>query len=132
MSGIEQALSNMFPVDWCDPYGKMPLNKEYSVQIDITQVETDNGIRVTAVKKPPQADTTSIEDAISMALGMGCDEIGAENGSQQSADLGKQDSKKDTEESPDTKDSEEKPPDDKDDGGNPFKKDDEKEKDPGE
>ena len=83
------ALSNLFPTGWLDPYGQMPLNEGHSVQIDITQVETDDGIRVTAVKTPPRAGTTSIQDAISMALGMGCDEIGPYSGSQRSADLGK-------------------------------------------
>ena len=72
MDGIGQALNNLFPTGWLDPYGSMPLNKEYSVQIDITQVETDDGIKVTAVKTPPHASTTSIQDAINMALGFGC------------------------------------------------------------
>ena len=72
MCGIGEALNNLFPTGWLDPYGSMPLNKEYSVQIDITQVETDDGIKITAVKTPPRASTTSVQDAISMALGMGC------------------------------------------------------------
>lgn len=91
MSGIEEALNNMFPTGWLDPYGSMPLNKDYSVQIDITQVETDDGIKVTAVKTPPHAPTTSIKDAISMALGMGCDVCEAPTDSPQSADQGKRD-----------------------------------------
>lgn len=91
MSGIEEALNNMFPTGWLDPYGSMPLNKDYSVQIDITQVETDDGIKVTAVKTPPHAPTTSIKDAISMALGMGCDVCEAPTNSPQSADQGKRD-----------------------------------------
>lgn len=91
MSGIEEALNNMFPTGWLDPYGSMPLNKDYSVQIDITQVETDDGIKVTAVKTPPHAPTTSIKDAISMALGMGCDACEAPTDSPQSADQGKRD-----------------------------------------
>lgn len=94
MGCMDQALSNLFPVSWLDPYGNMPLNKEHTVQIDITQVETDDGIKVTAIKTPPRAGTTSIQDAISMALGMGCDEIGPQNGLEQSADLGKRDDKK--------------------------------------
>ena len=72
MCGIGEALNNLFPTGWLDPYGSMPLNKEYSVQIDITQVETDDGIKITAVKTPPRASTTSVQDAINMALGMGC------------------------------------------------------------
>ena len=72
MSGIGEALNNLFPTGWLDPYGSMPLNKEYSVQIDITQVDTDDGIKITAVKTPPRASTTSVQDAINMALGMGC------------------------------------------------------------
>lgn len=81
MCGIGEALNNLFPTGWLDPYGSMPLNKEYSVQIDITQVETDDGIKVTAVKTPPHASTTSVQDAINMALGMGCcdDEENVEN-----------------------------------------------------
>lgn len=65
-------MNNLFPTSWLDPYGSMPLNKEYSVQIDITQVETDDGIKVTAVKTPPHASTTSVQDAINMALGISC------------------------------------------------------------
>ena len=72
MSGFADVLNELFPTDWLDPYGSMPLNKQYSVQIDITQVETDDGIKVTAVKSPPSSGTTSVRDAISMALGMGC------------------------------------------------------------
>lgn len=76
MCGIGEALNNLFPTGWLDPYGSMPLNKEYSVQIDITQVETDDGIKITAVKTPPRASTTSVQDAINMALGMGrCEDI---------------------------------------------------------
>lgn len=91
MCGINEALNNLFPTGWLDPYGSMPLNKDYSVQIDITQVETDDGIKVTAVKTPPHAPTTSIQDAISMALGMGCDISEAPTDSPQSADQGKRD-----------------------------------------
>lgn len=91
MSGIECALNNLFPTGWLDPYGSMPLNNEHTVQIDITQVETDDGIRVTAVKTPPRASTTSIQDAISMALGMGCDVCGASEPSPRFADQGKRD-----------------------------------------
>lgn len=76
MCGIGEALNNLFPTGWLDPYGSMPLNKEYSVQIDITQVETDDGIKVTAVKTPPRASTTSVQDAINMALGLGCKDYG--------------------------------------------------------
>lgn len=114
MGCIDSALSNLFPTDWLDPYGNMPLNKEYSVQIDITQVETDDGIKVTAVKTPPRAGTTSIQDAINMALGFCCspeadesdsknansmgnktseDKTGSQNAIQRSADLGKRDEK---------------------------------------
>lgn len=78
MCGIGEALNNLFPTGWLDPYGSMPLNKEYSVQIDITQVETDDGIKITAVKTPPRASTTSVQDAINMALGIGCCEDIAE------------------------------------------------------
>ena len=94
MGCMESALNNLFPVDWLDPYGEMPLNKEFKVQIDVTQVETDDGIKVTAVKTPPRAGTTSIGDAISMALGMGCCETEPQNESSQSADLGKRDEEK--------------------------------------
>lgn len=96
MGCMESALGNLFPTGWLDPYGGMPLNKDYSVQIDITQVETDDGIKVTAVKTPPHAPTTSIQDAISMALGMSCCDTEASANSPQSTDLGKHDSKKDS------------------------------------
>lgn len=105
MSGIEEALNNMFPTGWLDPYGSMPLNKDYSVQIDITQVETDDGIKVTAVKTPPHAPTTSIKDAISMALGMGCDISEAPTNSPQSADQGKRDDMKNNDNKQDSGDS---------------------------
>ena len=98
MCGVNEALNNLFPAGWLDPYGNMPLNKSYSVQIDITQVETDDGIKVTAVKTPPHAPTTSIQDAISMALGMGCDVCEAPTNSPQSVDQGKRD-KQDSEDS---------------------------------
>ena len=103
MGCMENALNELFPTGWLDPYGEMPLNKDYKVQIDITQVETDDGIKVTAVKTPPHASTTSIQDAIAMALGMGCCETEAPTNSQQSADQGKQEPKKnnDTKDSPD-------------------------------
>lgn len=94
MGSMEETLSNLFPTSWLDPYGNMPLNQELTAQIDITQVTTDNGIKITAVKTPPRAGTTSIKDAISMALDMGCCEIGPHRASQQAADLGKCDSKK--------------------------------------
>lgn len=90
MSGIGEALNNLFPTGWLDPYGSMPLNKEYSVQIDITQVETDDGIKITAVKTPPRASTTSVQDAINMALGMGCcdDKENVENCQSESKEKG--------------------------------------------
>jgi len=81
MGCMDEALDSLFPVDWLDPYGQMPMNDRYSVQIDITQVKTDNGIKVTAVKTPPRAGTASVSDAIKMALGV-CDiEDNEQNGS---------------------------------------------------
>ena len=102
MSGFADVLNELFPTDWLDPYGSMPLNKQYSVQIDITQVETDDGIKVTAVKPPPAASTTSVQDAINMALGMGCCHEDGEEAPKKSENTPKPDSKK-PEDSPEDK-----------------------------
>ena len=95
MGCMDDAINNLFPTSWLDPYGEMPLNDKYSVQIDITQVKTDDGIKVTAVKTPPRARTASIQDAIEMALGMtSCDEKALDNEEKKSSEPVKQEDKK--------------------------------------
>ena len=89
MCGIQDAIANIMPVDWLEPYGRTPFAKDAEMSVDITIVETDDGIRATSVKNPPTSGSTRLIDAIKTALGMGCMEIGPENGSQQAADLGK-------------------------------------------
>lgn len=90
------------PVDWLDPYGRTPFAKDAELSVDITIVETQDGIRASSVKNPPTSGSSRLMDAIKGALGMACPEIGPQNGSQRSDDLGKQDEQKDTGKSPDS------------------------------
>lgn len=85
------------PVDWLDPYGRTPFAKDAELSVDITIVETQDGIRASSVKNPPTSGSSRLMDAIKGALGMACPEIGPQNGLQRSDDLGKQDNEKDRE-----------------------------------
>lgn len=85
------------PVDWLDPYGRTPFANGAEMSVDITIVETQDGIRASSVKNPPTSGSSRLMDAIKGALGMACPEIGPQNGSQRSDDLGKQDEEKDRE-----------------------------------
>ena len=105
MCGIQDAIANIMPVDWLEPYGRTPFAKDAEMSVDITIVETDDGIRATSVKNPPTSGSTRLIDAIKTALGMGCMEIGPENGSQQAADLGKRDKEKSQDKSKESQDS---------------------------
>ena len=118
MCGMQETLDSLFPTSWLDPYGNMPLNKQYSVQIDITQVETDNGIKVTAVKTPPQAGTTSIQDAINMALGMSCCDQPCEDS--KSKEQKKPESKEDAGKDGEDAEKEEKPEEDGEEEGHKY------------
>ena len=102
MGCYQDALCNIMPVDWLDPYGRTPFAKDAELSVDITIVETQDGIRASSVKNPPTSGSSRLMDAIKGALGMACHEIGPQNGSQRSDDLGKQDEEKDTGKSPDS------------------------------
>ena len=102
MGCYQDALCNIMPVDWLDPYGRTPFAKDAELSVDITIVETQDGIRASSVKNPPTSGSSRLMDAIKGALGMACPEIGPQNGSQRSDDLGKQDEEKDTGKSPDS------------------------------
>ena len=91
MCGYQDALSNIIPVDWLDPYGRTPFAKDAELSVDITIVETDDGIKASSVKNPPTTGSNRLINAIKQALGVDLINCGAENGSQRSADLGKQD-----------------------------------------
>lgn len=71
MCGFQDALSNIMPVDWLDPYGHTPFAKGAEMSVDITIVETDDGIRATSVKNPPRAGSDRLMNAIKNALGVG-------------------------------------------------------------
>lgn len=90
------------PVDWLDPYGNGPHMSGMPVSVDITIVETDDGIKATSVKQPPQAGPSRIMTALKQALGVDFGICGPQNGLQQSADLGKQNDEKDTGKSSDS------------------------------
>lgn len=90
MCGYQDALSNIMPVDWFDPYGRTPFAKDAELSVDITIVETEDGIKASSVKNPPTSGSNRLMNAIKQALGVDFGICGAENGSQRSADLGKQ------------------------------------------
>lgn len=71
MCGYQDALSNIMPVDWLDPYGRTPFAQGAEMSVDITIVETEDGIRATSVKNPPRAGSDRLMNAIKNALGMG-------------------------------------------------------------
>lgn len=90
MCGFQDTLSNIMPVDWLDPYGRTPFAKDAELSVDITIVETEDGIKASSVKNPPSSGSNRLMNAIKQALGVDLINCGAENGLQQSADLGKQ------------------------------------------
>ena len=96
MCGFQDTLSNLMPIDWMDPYGRTPFAKDAEMSVDITIVETDDGIRATSVKNPPKAGPSRLMDAIKNALGVGLMDCTDSCNSLQSDDQGKQDNKKDT------------------------------------
>ena len=59
------------PIDWLDPYGYTPFAKGAEMSVDITIVETDDGIRATSIKNPPRAGSDRLMTAIKNALGVG-------------------------------------------------------------
>ena len=94
MGCFQDVFDEMFPMDWLDPYGRMPLNPGASVSVDIEMTENDGIKRVSAVKTPPRADNMSFGDALSMVLSIteGVSEPLCR--SLQAADQGKRDDKK--------------------------------------
>ena len=105
MCGFQDAMSNIMPVDWFDPYGRTPFAKDSEMSVDITIVETDDGIRATSVKNPPKAGPSRMMDAIKNALGVGFMDCMDPCSSQQAADLGKRDDKESQEKSEESQDS---------------------------
>jgi len=89
MCGFQDAMCNIMPVDWFDPYGRTPFAKDAELSVDITIVETDDGIRAKSIKNPPTSGSSRIMDAIKNALGMGFDVCDPLCSSPQAADLGK-------------------------------------------
>lgn len=89
MCGYQDALSNIMPIDWLDPYGRTPFAKDAELSVDITIVETDDGIKASSVKNPPTTGSNRLMNAIKQALGVDFDICGPQNGLQRSDDLGK-------------------------------------------
>ena len=73
MCGFQDVLSNVMPIDWLDPYGRTPFAKDAELSVDITIVETEDGIRARSVKNPPTTSGDRLMDAIKNALGMASD-----------------------------------------------------------
>jgi len=71
MCGFQDVLSNVMPIDWLDPYGRTPFAKDAELSVDITIVETEDGIRARSVKNPPTTGGDRLMDAIKNALGVG-------------------------------------------------------------
>ena len=92
MCGYQDALSNIIPMDWFDPYGRTPFAKDAELSVDITIVETDDGIRAKSVKNPPTTGSNRLMNALKNALGIGFDICEPSCSSLQAADQGKQDS----------------------------------------
>lgn len=92
MCSFQDAMSNIMPVDWFDPYGQTPFAKDAEMSVDITIVETDDGIRATSVKNPPKAGPSRMMDAIKNALGVGFMDCMDPCSSPQVDDQGKHDS----------------------------------------
>lgn len=71
MCGYQDALSNIMPMDWFDPYGRTPFANNAELSVDITIVETEDGIRAKSVKNPPRSGSNRLMEAIKNALGVG-------------------------------------------------------------
>lgn len=91
----QNALANIMPIDWLDPYGRTPMAPNAEMSVDITIVETDDGIKASSVKNPPSSGTNRIMNAIKNALGVDLCENAADISSQQADDLGKHKDDKD-------------------------------------
>lgn len=124
MCGFQDAMCNIMPVDWLDPYGNGPHMSGMPVSVDITIVETEDGVKATSVKQPPQAGSSRIMTALKQALGVDFGICGPENGLQRSDDLGKQDDEKSQDKSEKSQDSDmmkpSSPPDSERQGSQPW------------
>lgn len=89
MCCFQDALSNIMPTDWLDPYGRTPFAKDAEMSVDITIVETDDGIRARSVKNPPTTGGDRLMNAIKNALGVGWMDCMDPCSSSQADDLGK-------------------------------------------
>ena len=105
MCCYQDALSNIMPVDWLDPYGRTPFANGAEMSVDITIVETEDGIRATSVKNPPKAGPSRMMDAIKNALGVGLIDCMDPCSSLQAADLGKRDDMKNNDKKDESQDS---------------------------
>jgi hypothetical protein len=92
--GYQDSLANIMPIEWLDPYGRMPFAGNMETSVDITIVETDDGIKASSVKNPPKSGPSRIMQAIQQALGVDPYVCGALCSSPQAADQGKQKSQK--------------------------------------
>lgn len=108
MCGFQDALSNIMPMDWFDPYGRTPFAKNAEMSVDITIVETDDGIKATSVKNPPTSGPSRIMDAIKNALGVNMIDNASLCSSPQSADQGKQNDMKNNDKKDESLDNSEK------------------------
>jgi len=86
---FQDTLSSIMPVDWLDPYGRTPMAPDAELSVDITIVETDDGIKATSVKNPPKAGPGRLIQAIQEALGMAGFDSSAPCTNLQAADQGK-------------------------------------------
>ncbi len=95
--GCQDALAALMPLDELDPYGRTPMANGMEMSVDITIVETDDGIRVSSVKNPPKSGPSRLMEAIKQALGVDSLENSSLCKNLQADDQGKQEDKKDSE-----------------------------------
>ena len=62
--GYQDTLAGIMPVEWLDPYGRTPFAGDMTTSVDITIVETDDGIKASSVKNPPKAGPSRLMQAI--------------------------------------------------------------------
>ena len=105
MCGFQDAMSNIMPVDWLDPYGRTPFAKDAELSVDITIVETDDGIRTKSVKNPPTSGSSRLMNAIKNALGVSFMDCMDPCSSLQADDQGKCDDKESQDKSEKSQDS---------------------------
>ena len=97
--GCQDALAALMPIDELDPYGRTPMANGMEMSVDITIVETDDGIRVSSVKNPPKSGPSRLMEAIKQALGVDSLENSSLCKNLQADDQGKQKDSESTEKS---------------------------------